>query len=114
MLGPPEGAHDARPLDVSKIERSFLQWDVDVMPKGAERPSEVPEVATDDPWSYAREVDANWLRTLPRKGPERAGPVEAERYLFYRGLGNFPLPLTATAGADGAFAFTNRGASKIP
>jgi len=113
LLGPPESARDAGPLDVSTVERSFLQWDVDVLPKDAPRPAETPDVAGDDPWSFARDVDANWIRTLPRKAPQRAGPVEAERYLFYRGLGAFPLPLTATARGDGAFAFANRGGTKV-
>jgi hypothetical protein len=100
LLGPPEGARDAAPLDVSKIERSFLEWDVDVLGTSAKRPREVPEVATDDPWQFAREVDASWLRTRPRSAPGRDGPVEAERYLFYRGLGHFPLPLRVTMDHD--------------
>jgi hypothetical protein len=97
LLGPPEQTSAAGPLDVSKVERSFLEWEVDVLPRGAERPAEVPEVAdAEDPWVFAREVDANWLRTVERRAP-RLGPVEAERYLFYRGLGAFQLPLFVEA-----------------
>jgi hypothetical protein len=114
LLGPPEHARDAGPLDVSKVERSFLQWDVDVLPRGAEAPAEVPAAAKDDPWTFARDVDANWIRTLPRKGPERSGPVEAERYLFYRGLGAFELPLFATAERGGKFRLRNSGDVAIP
>jgi hypothetical protein len=114
LLGPAEGARDAGPLDVSKVESSFLQWDVDVLPRGVERPSEVPAVDAADPWSFARDVDANWIRTVPRKGPERAGPTEAERYLFYRGLGSFPLPLSATAAMGGALTLRNSGDVAIP
>lgn len=102
LLGPPENAADAGPLDVAKVERSFLEWEVDVLAKDAERPAEVPTVAdAEDPWLLAREVHANWLRTAPRKGPERAGPVEAEKYLFYRGLGAFELPLKVRAERGG-------------
>src|SRR5215831_9798158 len=64
LLGPPEGKRDDGPLDLSKVERSFLQWDVDVIPraKGIEG---IKPVAADDPWGYAREVDAALLRTVP-------------------------------------------------
>jgi hypothetical protein len=113
LLGPPEGARDAGPLDVSKVERSFLEWDVDVLPAGAAKPDEVPSVSADDPWTYARDVDANWVRTLPRKAPDRAGPVEAERYLFYRGLGSFRMPLTVDAARDAKFTLKNAGDDAI-
>lgn len=111
LLGPPEGARDAAPIDVSKVERSFLQWDVELLPrtKVDAAPPEAPTVAPDDPWHFAREVDANWVRTLPRTAPGREGPVEAERYLFYRGLGAFPLPLDVEEAADGTFVLRNRG-----
>jgi hypothetical protein len=108
LLGPPEGARDAGPLDVSKVERSFLQWDVEVRPEGEAAPGEVPDVSGKDPWAFARDVRASWLRTLPRK-PPRAGPVEAERYLFYRGLGSFPMPLSATAERGGKLTISNAG-----
>lgn len=113
LLGPPErGAADG-PLDMSKVGRSFLEWDVDVLPLGAAAPAEAPRVSKDDPWHFAREVEASWLRTTPRKGPERAGPVEAERYLFYRGLGNFPLSLTAEVSEGAKIRFRNRGAEPV-
>ena len=41
-------------------------------------------------WSYAREVDANLLE-MPSG--------ESERFLFYRGLGEFDLPVKVAAGA---------------
>lgn len=113
LLGPPEGPRKAGPLDISKVERSFLQWDVDVLPRGAPAPAEVPATAADDPWTYAREVDASWLRTRPRVGPDREGPVEAERYLFYRGLGNFAMPLVATMDRDGEVVLRNQGPRPI-
>jgi hypothetical protein len=113
LLGPPEGSCDAGPLDISKVERSFLQWDVDVLARGTDAPSDVPAAAKDDPWTYARDVDANWIRTLPRKEPERAGPVESERFLFYRGLGSFPLALSASVERGGKFTLRNAGDAPI-
>ena len=72
---------------------------MDVLPRTGTAPEQIPEVASDDPWSFAREVDAAWLRTRPRTGPDRRGPVEAEHYLFYRGLGTFALPFDGRARA---------------
>ena len=114
LLGPPEGARDAGPLDVSKVTRSFLQWDLTVLPQGADadaaqRPADLPDVAGDDPWGYAREVNASWVRTKPRTDSGRAGPEEAERYLFYRGLGRFGLPLDARSYGNGMVVLLNRG-----
>ena len=97
LLGPPEGPNDARPLDLRKVERSFLEWDVDLLPRSEPAPANVPWVASSAPWALARNVDAAWVRTVPRKAPDRAGPVEAEQYLFYRGLGTFTLPMKVNA-----------------
>lgn len=56
-------------------------------------------VANDDPWRHCREVDANLLRacTQPWLEPRmREAEYEYERCLFYRGLGNFALPLAGS------------------
>lgn len=112
-LGPPEAPAGSGPLDMSQVERSFLEWKVDLIP-GTTPPAEVPQVSPDDPWSFAREVDAAWLRTASREQP-RLGPTEAERYLFYRGLGSFPLPLqTMDSGHPGVVVAMNRGQEAIP
>jgi hypothetical protein len=108
LLGPPELSCEEGPLDLRTIERSILEWDVDVLPKGAPAPAGAPQVAEDDPWAFAREVDASWLTTRPRAAPARQGPVEAERYLFYRGLGTFDLPFGGRALKDGIVVFQNR------
>jgi hypothetical protein len=112
LLGPPEQAEAEGPLDLSTVKRSFLEWDVDVLPTGAARPPEVPDVADDDPWAFAREVDASWVRTRPREEP-RLGPTEAERYLFYRGLGTFTIPLVVEARAGGDVVVTNGGDAPV-
>jgi hypothetical protein len=113
LLGPPEADPAAGPLDLAKVDRSFLEWDVDLLPKSGEAPAGIPSVADDDPWAYARQVDAAYLRTVPRQGPERMGPTEAEHYLFYRGLGTFSLPLGVKA-VDDLLVFANEGAFPVP
>jgi hypothetical protein len=114
LLGPAEGARTDRPLDVAAVPRSFLSWDVTAYPESASRtaPPDAPKAAADDPWTFARDVRASWLRTAPRTAPGRAGPVETERYLFYRGLGHFPLPLRAMTEEDAA-SLTNHGKDPV-
>jgi hypothetical protein len=112
LLGPAEGKRDDGPLDVSKVERSFLQWDVDVIPR-AQGIEGIKPVAADDPWSFAREVDAACVRTVPRTAPRR-GPTESEHYLFYRGLGTFTLPVRVEARPNGSLSFRNDSDHEIP
>lgn len=50
----------------------------------------LPTVDPADPWALARVPEANVLRICNVPGEEH------ERYLFYRGLGRFDLPLRAT------------------
>jgi len=112
-LGPPEGPCDATPLDVRTVPRSFVTWDVDLLPRTGPAPAEIPTVAPQDPWAFARDVDAAYVRTRPRQGPDRAGPVEAEHDLFYRGLGAFTLPFTATLDDAGRPTFANGSAETV-
>jgi hypothetical protein len=58
-------------------------------------------------------VNAMWVQTAPRKGPKRAGPVESERFLFYRGLGAFTLPVVARVAEDGRVSVVNGLKHKI-
>ncbi len=108
LLGPAEGCEADGPLDMATVERSFLEWEIDVVPRAAGAPAEVPSVAQDDPWAFARDVRAAYVRTVPRRGPERAGPTEAEHYIFYRGLGRFELPLEVRAVRGGTVVLRNR------
>lgn len=62
-------------------------------------PTEPPPVAVDALWKYARQVDAAIVRTPDQTRPE--SPGEIERFLFYRGLGQAPLPLTFSADEGG-------------
>lgn len=93
---------------------------------------------SDDRFHYrhARETDSalvhvhrpvtNWL-AAPVAAPlapacdlsgSLAGPLAPagdffEKFLFYRGVGNFPLPLKLTAGGDGTFELANSGNDPI-
>ncbi len=101
-LGPPEPGIGAGSLDLAGVDRSFLEWEIDVLPRTAGVPEGIPAVDPTDPWAFAREVNAGTVRTVPRRAPDRLGPTEAEHYLFYRGLGSFPLPLRVIDEGRGA------------
>src|SRR5262249_17515642 len=56
----------------------------------------------------ARATDAVTVRT---SGPEK---VQAETFLFYRGVGNFQMPFTVRAQGDGKFSVKNTGKHSVP
>jgi len=115
LLGPPENAVGEGPLDLSTVERSFLTWEIDLIPRDQPAPEDIYPVAEDDPWGFAREVDAAYVQTVPRgRFSNRLGPTEAENYIFYRGLGTFELPLRVRAGAGGEGALENGGPEALP
>lgn len=61
-------------------------WDVTVKAAGVEVP--IPPVAEDNIWAPSRRVDANFVATAAE---------EADRLIFYRGVGNFDLNLHASS-----------------
>ncbi len=91
----------------SRVQRGLLEWGaVDVLPRGTqvEQPAAPRDRVTG---SHARQVDANSIRV--KNG---ATSTQDERFLFYRGLGNFPIDVKVaaqdgTAGADGGLLLTN-------
>ncbi|MEM7306432.1 MAG: hypothetical protein AAF682_07175 [Planctomycetota bacterium] len=105
-LGPPEAKLDeGELLDLADVERSFLEWNVDVLPIG-EGLEAIPEVEADDPWSFARLPDSSVVRSAPRPAAQ-PGPSESEKYLFYRGLGRFEGVLKARAMPGAVLALEN-------
>jgi len=66
----------------------------------------LPAVGAAHVWEHARAVDANVL-LRPTTG-------EHERFLFYRGLGSFALPLAVRADPDGRIQLVNVGDEPIP
>lgn len=67
-------------------------------------------------WSHARAVAANAVRVTPEADRGVKLPPQEERFLFYRGLGNFPLDVKVAAAAgpagdDGGLVLTNLDAA---
>lgn len=112
LLGPPEGDRHAGPLDMSKVEKSFLEWEFDVLAPG-QGADALPPVEKGSPWSWQRLPASNLVRTLPRKSP-RSGPVETEKFLFYRGLGSFDLPVHARTEPGARIVVSNDGKWDVP
>ncbi len=114
LVGPPENERKDGPLDIASVKRSFLEWDVDLLPQKKDVTPAPPVVGEGEPWELARRVDAAMVRTQPRSGEHRMGPVESEHYLFYRGLGTFTLPVSVESKAEGRSRFSNSGDQPIP
>jgi hypothetical protein len=102
---------DACRQQYGAISDGLLDWgEVTVLARGVDEP--LPDAPLADyAWGHAREVDANLVRVAGRPGVAEA---QRERFLFYRGPGNFPLPLTLTSEPGGAVLAANPGALAVP
>lgn len=85
-----------------------LRWD-DVSILAKERPTLIGER---DRGRYfaAREVDAATVRAI---NPDTKKP-EYDKFLFYRGVGDFAMPFDVRAVGNGAFAVKNTGPHAVP
>ncbi|RYD33912.1 MAG: hypothetical protein EOP86_12230 [Verrucomicrobiaceae bacterium] len=90
----------ATTLDFGKPYQGSIQWKVDVIPAGDDAAGRVFKFNETTSWLHPRQTDSALVRTA-------AG--ETEKYLFYRGLGNFQPPVTFTASGDGAVTVRNTG-----
>ncbi|MEO0479434.1 MAG: hypothetical protein AAF196_08140 [Planctomycetota bacterium] len=86
-------------IDFEKLRASNAHWSVEVIPNGGQTPEGIPEVDSEDPWAYARQVDSAFVRRMdnPDATPSADHPREAEHYIFYRGLSNQRLPIQVQA-----------------
>lgn len=92
------------PIDFSAGFRGAAIWEVDVLPPGEPLNPSHPDWETPQ-WPRARVPSANVLR-----GPKG----EREGFIFYRGVGNFALPLHLSFDADGDLLIENSGAESVP
>jgi len=85
--------------------KSFLSWPrVQVIPeaqsstKGMQTPAWLPKTGPDQIWRFARETDSAILKL--RTANDAGNRLDQyEKFLFYRGLGAFSLPLEIRCGA---------------
>lgn len=77
-----------------------MRWQVDVSPEETQAP---PAVAPDDIWAPSRRVASQ---------PIRVGD-DVEQFVFYRGLGDFDVPLEFDVSAE-SISVKNRSAERVP
>ena len=99
--------------EFSRVQHGLLEWgSVDVLPRAAK--AALADAPLDRfTWAHARQVDANAIRVKN----DAASATQDERFLFYRGLGNFPLDVKVAAqagapGDDGGLVLSNLDASQ--
>ena len=89
---------------IDELKDGYVRWGKshELLVLGPDADVEPLEVEEGDPWAFTREVHANWLTVCNPNLPKSRGEKidvdsarEVERFLFYRGLGDFPLPLAA-------------------
>jgi hypothetical protein len=87
--------------------KGVISWSAEVIPpvKGGTDP-ELPKPAPGSLWNHARQVDAAFVKTVDARTP-RSKVNEYERFLFYRGLGEAPLPLVLSAAGGGTLSWND-------
>jgi hypothetical protein len=107
-------AVDLASLDTRKgIGDSLIRWkDVRVLPRkdNAELSSRIPTDPSGSHYYAAREVDADFLRVSARI--KNADTLEHEKFLFYRGVGDFRAPLTVVQSGNDAQSVTLQNTGK--
>jgi hypothetical protein len=106
MDPPMSAAIGATAVDVSRVDRSWLDWELDLLPGGAPA-GEILPAKPEEAWQYAREVEAADVRTVG------GGPAESERYVFYRGLARFESPIVVQPMPEGRAIVRNCGAQAV-
>jgi hypothetical protein len=80
-----------------------ISWNVIIRPPNMKNGAP-PATSADALWNYARDVDAAYVTTDPTNW---AKPQEEwERFIFYRGLGEAPMPMQARLGSGRITAST--------
>jgi Secretion system C-terminal sorting domain len=83
----------------------WIEWNGTVLEPGSTEPLTPNESQLTPTWIAPRATDANLIKS--HNG-------EVEKYLFYRGIGNFKVPLLARFNAGGDLQIANNGADLIP
>jgi hypothetical protein len=92
-------------IDFAKGYNGSIEWNVQVQPSSEGDGAAVFKPGATPTWLYPRQTDSALLRT---KGGE------AEKFLFYRGVGNFSLPVKFALPDDGTLHIQNDSKAAIP
>ncbi|HEX3148363.1 MAG TPA: hypothetical protein VHR66_09790 [Gemmataceae bacterium] len=91
--------------NASRPPEKNIRWD-DLQVLAKEQPT-LPTDRIKDRYLAARETDAQIVRTEGEK-------TQYEKFLFYRGVGDFQMPFVVKATGDGKFTVKNTGKHAIP
>ena len=92
------------------IGKSFLNWGwINLLPQNGPMagPPHIPPVEKGNPYAAARETDSDIVRAMNPSG------YFDERFLFYRGVGNFDLPVKMLSLGNDRFTVSNTGRDPI-
>jgi hypothetical protein len=92
-------------IDFANKYNGSIDWDVQVQPSSADDSAAVFKPGATPTWLYPRQTDSALVRT--KDGA-------AEKFLFYRGLGNFSLPVKFTMPSDDTLHIENDSVAPIP
>ncbi|MDB5034190.1 MAG: hypothetical protein JWQ98_1431 [Chlorobi bacterium] len=92
-------------IDFTKPYNGWINWHVTLLARNSREPYTAPVNQETPTWTSPRATDANLVR---------GANGETEKFLFYRGLGNFEVPLHARFTAPGMMEIANTGAEAIP
>ncbi len=92
-------------IDFAKPFHGGIEWNVQVQPHSALDSAAVFKPGETLTWVYPRQTDSALVRT-----PDGA----AEKFLFYRGVGNFSLPVKFTITEDNTLRVANVSKDTIP
>jgi hypothetical protein len=113
-VGASPGFTLASVLETQALKASRVHWaNVQVLPRqeGIESSSLAPPDRSESHYFAARDTEANLVQInsfdSTKPTPER------EKFLFYRGIGNFGTPLRVTMAADEALTIANTGKESI-
>jgi hypothetical protein len=101
LLGSPNGGA----IDFAKGYHGCIEWNVQIQPPTADENAAIFKPGATPTWLYPRQTDSALVRT--KDG-------EAEKFLFYRGVGNFSLPVKFTLPDDGTLHIQNDSKAAIP
>jgi hypothetical protein len=97
----PQAVVSPRTADSVPASGAHIEWRAEVTPGEA---LQLPSSKAASHYFAARETDA---------APLRAG-TQQEKMLFYRGIGNFSVPLAVTFASDGRLAIRNTSPDAVP
>ena len=107
-------------IDFSRPTFGSINWRFDILAPDSKEIINTDKKLETHTWVAPRETDANKIK-VTYDSFEKVGDVikdvkrsEVEKFLFYRGIGNFKLPLELKSPASNKIELSNLGQDQIP